>query len=685
MELSSLTSSSEGLKLFTIPSDILSLILDFLPYKSLASLRQTGYRAFLNRLFASTHHLKLGRHQNRPQNFPVDWFRSWTGLIELKLELSHIYSYDTYKGLDLSHFPSLLRTLDLTIPLALLPHIVAPFSVPTSASQAPKPSFPHLHHLVFNTSQNDDEMFLEETTKLFGCFLQTLPLATLNVSSSTWDIVIFEYLPSTITDLALDVGEMGQDCTASFEAMIEARKSIFPPHLTKLYIVSEIWPFVEHHIPASVTDLKIYDSSFSWNMALLPPHLKSLHILGYSDLPALTTDLARLLPSTLTYLNAPLFPEDSGFFQVLPRTLTSIEDYRRANFYSILASSLPPSLTYMKIFAHIQPSEWLKLPRSLKSFSPQRLVLRSSAEDFIPHLPPALTSLAVKDLSSDIMRILPCRKALQTLFLGGADDPLLSLDSLSDYSNLTFLHINHRPILSTLKLLTAPLVTLHLLLWPHDPDTFVLPSSCHLSLKSLSLGLHGENGDRFDENSIDFTPTRSVQVIELRTLKLPLSWFETLPQSLNQLLLSSFIIPTSILAHVPATCDHLEFGLDVNGFSFQSLSLLHQTTRTIVLFLYGLQTSPMLWSLKEILNSLPHYLCSLEMHPRSEGCEFILQERVLYDWKNVLLPLAWKCPFLMTLHLENVVDADGESLLEADMALVGHSLRKGLVSCEQCE
>ena len=595
--------------------DILTPILEYLPFKSILLLTETGDSRMSSVRYVLCQ-LELRRTQIRPKKLPLSFITLWSRLQSLS-----IIAFDSnYLGLTESIvLPPSLRSLTLAVTgsnfLNLFPLLCESYVSNTKNNLSITNltiSYAKFANLKVNVQLSE-----AETLKL-GNFLSLLPLASLDIEPSV-DAIFMSYLPSTLTSLAVELSGPA----------VALPPPILPPQLLTLRLLAGSIQWLDSIvIPRSVTNLRMNTRDRSiW--ATLPPSLQSLSISG---LRIADEASARQLPQTLTSLSLGAIP--SALLPHLPQGLLSFH-----SSISPTAALFPPSLTRLSIL-DLPSHEYKNLPRGLKTLKhPAQLY----DESHLPDLPPKLDEVHLHmEPSEATLLSIPSRHVLKKLVIRGShisglfsafsrDGEFLSLEEL-DMGDILAQSSDSMKDAKLPSLTSLTLKTLqNWLLFPNLP--------LHLpKLKSLRLTCNNDHG-----RMLDTSPPYPA---------IPL--FSSLPQTLTSLEIEALIfIPSELIPHLPTSCTDFKFSTLGSHFSFKDLAGLPSTLKTLHVHIVAVtQTEPMMeTSLSEILCSLPRHLQLFNLKSTWDICLHDCSpkgEQGKSDRINIFLAHQDRLPFLMT-------------------------------------
>ena len=590
-----------------ITLDIWSSILNYLPFKSVMQLIETGDTR-IQPVRRALQHLELNRLQIRFKPFPTSFLCSWSGLHSLSISVTD----DIYDSLpDSLSLPTSIRSL--TVSVSDL-NFLKLFSVLRDSYTSEVNLQPTLTELTINRFENRRfQLSLSmEDAEILGRLIQLLPLASLTCELSV-HASIMSYLPATMIHLRMPI--YGTK-TESFPT------PILPSHLLTLNLrafnsweVSWQSPLI---IPASVTDLELTTTDKSvWKT--LPPGLCSLSIFG-SEL--VDEESVARLPRTLTSLKM------TNYFAVhllphLPPSLHTLHRSRTAPTRSIDPSLLPSSLTRLNMYSFSMGCDWKHLPRGLQWISEEHLSIEEPSDfAFVADLPPSLLELNFQvSPTSAVLRSIPSRKVLKSLAIDHYATPFdleflwaFVLPTADDYDDDDHGDDDHgdddhgddHGVFASLENLDVSVLHFDVACMPN----VYLPSLTSLNLRRnnfddlASLPLHSPL-KQLSLWSYDVDPS------EPHRPRLKSVFFSSLPRTTLTLLeLSDILIDTSesTLELLPPSLTSLSFSALVQDFSFKHFAKLPNSIQTLAFTLTSEEKEKeeiITSSLKDILVSLP--------------------------------------------------------------------------------
>lgn len=574
----------------TLGSDVWSCILEYIPFKSILFLLETGDSRikFIRR---ALYKLVLNGTQIRPQPLPTASFvYSWFGVRSLCISLNNIDFVNTQK--DTLYLPPNLKSLEMTVPhrhcmnfISILNHSFA-----MNRNQ-------YLEEITLNRHPRDKFFsFDKESSLILGSVFRNLNLSLFKCNFELNSHIIW-HLPKSLLCLKLFLEET--------EAKFPEDTSI-PPNLTTLHVYSRSTLFGDllvssSIIPESVTDLKIKTSDkYIWTN--LPPGLCHLHVDGCKfdkkeDVINLPSSLLSLTVSECVNPN---------FLQYMPVKLKKLHATLGSNFDTIRdASLLPASVEDICMYRlKNDGSSWKYLSRQLKRFNDCLLVKKANVH-FIGDLPASLEALYFAYIpSNEVLQSIPSRKVLKSLIIE------IHFDDLSFRKDLLSVFVPSAP---------------------DDESPFPLLESLNISVAYYDLkfmdNVHLPSLSKMILNRVNFFDLTSLpKRSPLKTVEI-LSRGIGIYHALKHSLLCS--MPTSITnleitrggyvkaCHIPLmsllnNLVKLNFRVSVEDFIFEKLSDLPKHLKSLVIELDADNTTTISSSLKTILQSLPKFLSHFE-------------------------------------------------------------------------
>ena len=270
----------------------------------------------------------------------------------------------------------------------------------------------------------------------------------------------FDALPRSITKLCLRTSKIGQHFCGP---PATSNRSYFPPQLRYLEIRdTQLSPEIAKLLPSSLTYLEI--GNFCEQVCEhLPASLKTL--ISYCTL--VTPNLIKFLPKSLTYLHLYTLSHLITWFDCnTGQRIDSVSELPEYSIYEKCLSTsfdwkdfspLPSTLTYFNLTSALQLGDSFLLHRNLPNLLELNLSSSRHLTDLsIPLLPSHLTTLALgstSQISGKSFQFLP--RCLVTLFLNSAESILdsdiqhlpqtLKYGSFDKTIHLTELCIPHLP------------------------------------------------------------------------------------------------------------------------------------------------------------------------------------------------------------------------------------------------
>lgn len=580
-----------------LSKEIWSSILEYVPFKSLLLLLETGDTR-VQKIRRALVCLELNRTQIRYRPFPVSLLNSFVGIRSLAISIpNHVPFQSSKKNILL---PKTLRSLTVTLKsdyctqmLSLLGEMLL-----TPSDETSLPALTEL--TIKNTSLAVLDL---DVSAYLGDILKKLPHLTSFVCDPFLHSSVVTSIPKSIHTIKVTLLH-----NVSSPHLVPINfPNLSTLHLRENCYKTEMNTLVEW--PETLTDLNIPNNDGSiWNN-MLPPRLSSLTVNGskpktkkqVSNLPRFLTSLAvtgDLEPKLVVHL---------------PKTLKTLRNnVQHARFETVDPSFLPPSLTELDMFARTPYKDWKNLPRGLVANGFSFSILFSDEFAMIKDLPASLTSFrfSLSGVTPEHFYSIPSRQVLKHLWLPCGIDAesflslfpskasskkvesiFPSLQTLNlTISNLKFDILSKFPLPSLVKLR----------LWiTHATDLSVL--TLPPTLKNLDLSDSLQNVGNYGN-------------------ALP-SFILSLPSTLTYLGLSNYFVDTlhSSFQHLPRTLLFASFSVLKEKFSFNHLSHLPNSLQVQYLYLVDSEEEfVMSTSLKDILISLPGCIksfdCSVVKH-----------------------------------------------------------------------